>query len=498
MSLVQKQQYLPTHYTGCQLWMDGADSSSMTLSGSTLTAWRDKSGKGNTATANGAPQFTSAGIVTTITTSPGDNFYMEPMNNPASGSTLSISVVATLNSYSGGLNWQYARIVSFWDGTGADFSTHSFIICQEANTQAIRVYHNGGALFSPYPITYGVPFITTVIWNGANCAWYVNGSLAGYTSSSNTFSFSKLGLGVNIGSKSWPNDCLNGVISEVIMYYYAIPLIQLKQLETYLIQKWGLTGYLVPNVWQRPLYVGIIRGIANGSLTSFGKITSSLSYSRVGLVFYLDAGNSSSYSGSGSTWNDLAGSGLTTTLYNSPTYSSANGGYLSFSPSSSQYAQTSGALSSLSNWSLEVWHYFTNTNTDNANRCIITQVYEGSSINFNLGNTSTSQYGFTVGYFSGNWYSTRNDYALPSVGWYHIVGTYDGTNIKLYVNNLLIDTSASATASSSGGTPIRFMRRWDNAEYWGGALAVVRIYNRALLPNEIEGNYFWGRGRFGL
>ena len=39
-----------------------------------------------------------------------------------------------------------------------------------------------------------------------------------------------------------------------------------------------------------------------------------------GLLFHLDAGNASSYPGSGSTWTDLAGSGLTTTLYNSPTY----------------------------------------------------------------------------------------------------------------------------------------------------------------------------------
>ena len=499
MSLVQKQQYLPTHYTGCQLWMDGADSSSMTLSGSTLTAWRDKSGNGNTATANGAPQLTSAGIVTTITTDPGDNFYMEPLNNPASGNTLSISVVATINLYSGGLQWQYGRIVSFWDGAGADFNTHSFIICQQGNTQAIGVYHNGGGLFSPYPITYGVPFVTTLIWDGANCAWYVNGSLAGYTSSSNTFSFSKLGLGVNISTKeAWPHDCLNGVISEVIMYYYAIPQAQKIQLETYLIQKWGLTEYLVPNVWQRPLYVGnSIIPVGNGSLTSVGTITSTLSYSRVGLVFHLDAGNPSSYSGSGSTWNDLAGSGLTTTLYNSPSYSSANGGYLSFSPSSSQYAQTSTALSSLSTWTLEVWHYFTNTNSSGS-PCIITQVYEGTPINFLLGNRSDTTYFLQAGYFNGGWHTTRTDYTLPSVGWYHIVGTYDGTDIKLYVNNLLIDTAASATASTSGNYPINFMKRWDNADFWGGALAVVRIYNRALEAHEVEGNYFWGRGRFGL
>ena len=75
-----------------------------------------------------------------------------------------------------------------------------------------------------------------------------------------------------------------------------------------------------------------------------------------GLLFHLDAGNASSYPGSGTTMTDLAGSGITTTLYNSPTYNSANGGYLMFTPSSSQYGKTSASLAELATWSVEVWH----------------------------------------------------------------------------------------------------------------------------------------------
>ena len=44
------------------------------------------------------------------------------------------------------------------------------------------------------------------------------------------------------------------------------------------------------------------------------------------LVQHLDAGNSSSYGGSGSTWSDLTSSGVDGTLINSPTYSSSEGG----------------------------------------------------------------------------------------------------------------------------------------------------------------------------
>jgi hypothetical protein len=41
-----------------------------------------------------------------------------------------------------------------------------------------------------------------------------------------------------------------------------------------------------------------------------------------GLVMHLDAGNASSYPGTGTTWTDLSGKGSDGTLKNGPTYSS--------------------------------------------------------------------------------------------------------------------------------------------------------------------------------
>ena len=49
-----------------------------------------------------------------------------------------------------------------------------------------------------------------------------------------------------------------------------------------------------------------------------------------GLVLALDAGNTKSYSGSGTTWSDLSGKGNDGTLVNSPTYSNLNGGNFNF------------------------------------------------------------------------------------------------------------------------------------------------------------------------
>ena len=61
-----------------------------------------------------------------------------------------------------------------------------------------------------------------------------------------------------------------------------------------------------------------------------------------GLVLCLDAGNTKSYPGSGTSWSDLSGQGNTGTLVNGPTYSSADGGSIVFDGSNDY-----GSLSSL-------------------------------------------------------------------------------------------------------------------------------------------------------
>ena len=49
-----------------------------------------------------------------------------------------------------------------------------------------------------------------------------------------------------------------------------------------------------------------------------------------GLVLYLDAANTKSYPGSGTTWRDLSKSQLNGTLTNGPTFNSSNGGSIVF------------------------------------------------------------------------------------------------------------------------------------------------------------------------
>ena len=70
--------------------------------------------------------------------------------------------------------------------------------------------------------------------------------------------------------------------------------------------------------------------------------------------------------------------------------------------------------------------------------------------------------------------------------WTHIAGTYDGSNLRFYVNGTLASTfslagniNVSAGALRIGGNNV-----W--GEWFGGVIDEVRIYNRALAQSEIQ------------
>ena len=214
------------------------------------------------------------------------------------------------------------------------------------------------------------------------------------------------------------------------------------------------------------------------------------------LVLHLDAGNPSSYPGSGSTWTDLVAS-KQFTLYGGPTYSGNNGGYLEFDPNNSQYADATSLPSTLSTWTLEAWFY-NNGNYLGQSPCIITDVYNGNPINFTLGNTFDGYPVLQTGFFDGSWHATSGSYTLPSTGWFHIAGTWDGTDMKMYVNNSLVSTTTPGGTSTSGGQGIRLMRRWDAPDYMGGRLGSIRIYDTTLDFAGVTQNFNADRARFGL
>lgn len=238
--------------------------------------------------------------------------------------------------------------------------------------------------------------------------------------------------------------------------------------------------------------------LTNAYLNSFGIVSPAPPYITTGLIYFLDAGNPSSYPGSGTTWTDLMGSGKNMTLYGSPTYSSANGGYILFVPASSQYAETLSSFLTLLTFSVEVWHYYTGTNTGSF-PCLVSEIWPGTTANLNIvfGNYPNTSALYINYYINPGWQSSAGTVLTPNT-WYHLVGIYSGTNLLIYVNGVNVVTTPNTQTPNSSTAGYRLMRRWDLGDYWGGRIGIFRMYNRALTASEVAQNFANARTRFGL
>ncbi len=76
--------------------------------------------------------------------------------------------------------------------------------------------------------------------------------------------------------------------------------------------------------------------------------------------------------------------------------------------------------------------------------------------------------------------------ALPLNAWSHLAATYDGANLRFYVNGALITTKATSGAMPNTANPLRIGGNAIWGEYFSGLIDEVRIYNRALSASEID------------
>lgn len=108
--------------------------------------------------------------------------------------------------------------------------------------------------------------------------------------------------------------------------------------------------------------------------------------------------------------------------------------------------------------------------------------------------------------YIGNEYKTViSDSALDTDKKYHLVGTYDGTNIKLYINNEClsnpmtgdIKSAANDTEWAIAANP--YGKSNTDKGYFGNInIYSARIYNCTLSSNEIKHNYLVEKAKYGI
>ncbi len=77
-----------------------------------------------------------------------------------------------------------------------------------------------------------------------------------------------------------------------------------------------------------------------------------------------------------------------------------------------------------------------------------------------------------------------------SSGWHHVVGTYDNTNAKIYVDGILKNTTAATgPLAQAGDEDIIIGKNSAGGDQFNGIIDEVRVYPRALSAEQIKMNY---------
>jgi len=102
--------------------------------------------------------------------------------------------------------------------------------------------------------------------------------------------------------------------------------------------------------------------------------------------------------------------------------------------------------------------------------------------------------------WSGSYYHVNsgddNFYVTTGGGWYHVIMTFDGTNLKLYANGDIKDTNSNSNYSTTDQTGVFTIgRRNDTSSlYYNGKIDEVILWNTALSANAVTALYNSGSG----
>lgn len=204
-----------------------------------------------------------------------------------------------------------------------------------------------------------------------------------------------------------------------------------------------------------------------------------------GLILCLDANAVSSYSGSGSTWTDLARTIGNATL-TSYTYNS-DGGQSNFVFSGSGMAQTSSYDLSGGYLTMEIIYKLTTAQSSSLST--YGRMFKYSDTVISIGSYATNQFRCWVnagGSRMSGEFSVNSSTSRFYDNWHHVAFTYDGSNVKGYWDNNNAFSVAKTGALQSSAT---IQVGNGDSNLFPGSIAVAKIYDRALSAVEVDENF---------
>jgi hypothetical protein len=438
---------------GLLVWLDAADDTTFSYSsGTEVSQWRDKSG--NNFHANQATVANQPSRNTTVNSRKSVNFTSTNGDRLRvnSGMVFTNSVTAIVFIKPGTQNFPYADILDqdhAMDGYNGwviqrnnDASQWLVWLANEANTTWLNT--------NAVSYADNTPQIVTLRKGSSTLTLSSNGTSSGDVAIADQQIRQANYFGLNIGSWRAGNELFsssrhyNGEICEIVVYNRALSLTELKQVHTYLGQKWGISN-------------------TDRSIIDL-------------------AGNDD---------NGLFGNG---TVANMPAYDFYNKGTLRFDGSNDYVFLSNSQLNISSTITVEVWVKYNAQGGYNARAYSVitckgypwTWLLEDQSGQFNF-RISTSVYSDS---------NVNSSYSHGLNAWNHVVGTYDGVTQKIYVDGVLRNSVAlNGTINTSSNDAL--VGSYNYGDYClTGNVGAVRVYNKALSATEIAQNYEAQKSKF--
>jgi len=211
-------------------------------------------------------------------------------------------------------------------------------------------------------------------------------------------------------------------------------------------------------------------------------------------IFSIDAGTATSYPGNGTVMTDLSGKGNNATLVNGTSYNTSNGGIMSFDGVNNRI-ETVSTQTYGNNMTWEAW---------------VNCAQSVNSINMFMGRF-LPYFGMYAGnsmFFSNSINGTQRSIRSPTDlllnNWYHVVFTtkYDGVNttMSIYVNGVFKVSGTYPGFQSNSSTKFAIGDRRPSTLWYPfkGMVSEIKAYDQTLSTDEINQNFNYTRGRYGI
>ncbi len=410
--------FSPNSISGCVLWLDGADSSTMGFSSATnIAQWRDKSPNGYIGVGSGTITYTpnvQAGLPAVGFNGSTGYFNFGDVNDLGSNQ-LYIFCVAKFNT-SGDNGTIIAKSLQ---GNGGGRYSILRVLGTLVPLIGANAVNNAGISDSSTAMR-----LLTMVWDRSNITLYQNGT-SGFTTSLGDSATYNTGHPLLVGA--YNNDTgsvppagglyFNGYICELVQYLAPLTSAQRQTVESYLAQKWQLATALPTNHANFTTPAGLLPSLpltnrSKGYRVNFGSSMNISSFTATSLTASIN-------------WPRISLASYIVTLYSSATNATTGG---------TQVSQTivSDLTNSFSNLTPGTYYYATIQPTDGYRNGPITTT--SSAIATQPSPVSTPTLSISAGVASVSWSAST---------------TATSYTIQLYANGSLSQTNTGVTGTST-------------------------------------------------